>query len=188
MHARWLTEVLGPGDSLFTPSVPVWTSGHLDELERAFVAHPDLTPGKRYEDKLREQIAAVISAAKQLMAELHAVHFLMIWTGAISVATKTRILTTILAWMPAPPELPADVVRAMGPGLVNPGRQAKAAPPEEDGVAARKLGNPTKQINYIRKPCLTGLRKPACLPAVSGLGGALVIPAGAGLVLAKSRP
>jgi MoxR-like ATPase len=120
-HARWLTEVLGPGDSLFTPGVPVWTREHLEELERAFIGHPDVTPGRRYEDKLRDQIAGVSPAAKQLMAELHAVHFLMIWTGAISVATKIRILKTILAWMPAPPEVPGDVVRAMGPGLVNPG-------------------------------------------------------------------
>ena len=56
MHARWLTEVLGPGDSLFTPGVLVWPRGHLDELKRAFVAHPDTTPGRRYEDKLRDQI------------------------------------------------------------------------------------------------------------------------------------
>jgi hypothetical protein len=96
MHARWLTEVLGPGESLFTPGV-------------------------RYEDKLRDQIAGVSPSAKQLMTELHAVHFLMIWTGAISVTTKTNILKAILAWMPAPPDIPDDVVRAMGPGLVNPG-------------------------------------------------------------------
>jgi 5-methylcytosine-specific restriction protein B len=121
MHARWLSEVLGPGDSLFTPGVPVWTREHLEELELAFVAHPDTTPGRRYEDKLRDQIAGASPRAKQLMAELHAVHFLMIWSGAISVTTKTNILKAILAWMPAPPDIPDAVVRAMGPGLVNPG-------------------------------------------------------------------
>src|ERR1039457_429647 len=52
MHARWLTEVLGPGDSLFTPGAPIWTKEHLDELEWGFVAHPDTTPGRRYEEKL----------------------------------------------------------------------------------------------------------------------------------------
>ena len=121
MHARWLTEVLGPGDSLFTPGTAIWTKGHLDELERAFVAHPDTTPGRRYEEKLRDQLAGVSPEAKQLMAELHAVHFLMIWVRAISAATKVSILKTILAWMPAPPDVPADVVQAMAPGLVHPG-------------------------------------------------------------------
>ena len=121
MHARWLTEVLGPGDSLFTPGTAIWTKGHLDELERAFVAHPDTTPGRRYEEKLRDQLAGVSPEAKQLMAELHAVHFLMIWVGAISAATKVSILNAILAWMPAPPDVPADVVQAMAPGLVHPG-------------------------------------------------------------------
>jgi 5-methylcytosine-specific restriction protein B len=120
-HARWLREVLGPGDSLFTPGTPVWTREHLDELEVAFVAHPDLTPGRRYEEKLRGQLAGVSPEAKQLMAELHAVHFLMIWVGAISAATKLGIINTILAWMPAPPDVPAEVAEAMSPGLVHPG-------------------------------------------------------------------
>lgn len=26
MHARWLTEILGPGDSLFTPGTAIWTN------------------------------------------------------------------------------------------------------------------------------------------------------------------
>jgi MoxR-like ATPase len=121
VHARWLTEVLGPGDSLFTPGALIWTTDHLDELERAFVGHPDTTPGKKYEEKLRDQLASVSPGAKQLMAEMHAVHFLMIWTGAISAAKKISILETILAWMPAPPEIPVDVQEAMAPGLVHPG-------------------------------------------------------------------
>ncbi len=121
MHARWVAEVLGPGDSLFTPGTPVWTEEHLDELERAFVARPDTTPGRRYEEKLRGQMASVSAEAKQLMAELHAVHFLMIWVGAISAATKVSIIRAILAWMPIPPDVPADVMEAMTPGLVHPG-------------------------------------------------------------------
>jgi 5-methylcytosine-specific restriction protein B len=55
------------------------------------------------------------------MAELHAVHFLMLWTGAISELKKTSIIEAILGWMPTPPEIPADVAAAMAPGLVNPG-------------------------------------------------------------------
>ena len=124
LHNRWLKDVLGPGDSLFTPGTPVWTREQLDELELAFVARPDLTPGRRYEEKLRGQLAGVSPEAKQLMAELHAVHFLMIWVGAISAATKLGIINTILAWMPAPPNVPAEVAKAMSPGLVHPGTWA----------------------------------------------------------------
>jgi hypothetical protein len=161
MHARWLTEVLGPGDSLFTPGVPVWTQENLDELERAFVAHPDTTPGRRYEDKLRDQIAGVSPAAKQLMAELHAVHFLMIWTGAISVTTKTNILKAILAWMPAPPDIPDDVVRAMGPGLVNPGTwvmtrrdtQTRSPRTATPGTRTTTRSSPTPEHSTSRRAC-----------------------------------
>ena len=142
MHARWLTEVLGPGDSLFTPGTAVWTKGHLDELERAFVAHPDTTPGRRYEEKLRDQLAGVSPEAKQLMAELHAVHFLMIWVGAISAATKVSILNAILAWMPAPPDVPADVVRGDG---------ARARPPWYLGHDA------ARHADHLADPVLGGV-------------------------------
>lgn len=70
------------------------------------------------------------------MAELHAVHFLMIWTGAISVTTKTNIIKAILAWMPGTAG-PDDVVRTMGPGLVNPGTWVM--------VKARPTGNSARQ-------------------------------------------
>jgi hypothetical protein len=40
------------------------------------------------------------------MAELHAVHFLIIWIGAISAAKKRSDLETILAWMPVPCAVP----------------------------------------------------------------------------------
>ena len=70
MHARWLAEVLGPGDSLFTPGRPVWTREHLDELEQGFVARPDTTPGRRYEEKLRGRSPAValVDLASRLQA------------------------------------------------------------------------------------------------------------------------
>jgi hypothetical protein len=74
LHSRWLNQVLGPGDSLFTPGAAIWTGEHLEELERAFAGHPDTTAGKRYEEKLRGQLAGVSPGAKQLMAEIHAVH------------------------------------------------------------------------------------------------------------------
>src|SRR5438874_11454366 len=98
LHDRWLSSVLGTGDSLFNPGSAIWTADHLDELERDFSGQPDLTKGKRYLDKLHDQLANVSPEAIQLMAELHAVHFLIIWIGAISAAKKRSDLETILAW------------------------------------------------------------------------------------------
>lgn len=124
LQRRWLAEVLGPGDSLFTPGTPIWTSEHLAELERAFINHPDVTKGKEYLVKLREQLADVTPEAVQLMAEAHAVHFLLLWVGAISATRKIGILEAILSWMPVPPAIPDDVAEAMDPGLVHPGTWA----------------------------------------------------------------
>ena len=85
-------------------------------------ASPDLTKGKRFLDKLHDQLAHASPEAVQLMAELHAVHFLIIWTGAISAAKKRSDLEAIVSWMPVPCAVPADVLDAMAPGIVHPGQ------------------------------------------------------------------
>jgi 5-methylcytosine-specific restriction enzyme B len=122
VHARWLTGVLGAGGSLFTPGAAIWTADHLDELESGFSGRPDLTKGKRFLEKLHDQLADVSPQAVQLMAELHAVHFLIIWTGAISAAKKRSDIEAILSWMPVPCTVPENVLAAMEPGLVHPGQ------------------------------------------------------------------
>ena len=69
MHARWLSEVLGPGDSLLTPGTPIWTVEHLDELAENFVDKPDLTKDKRFLEKLHDQLVPASPGAVQLMAD-----------------------------------------------------------------------------------------------------------------------
>lgn len=122
MHGRWLSEVLGPGDSLLTPGVAIWTVEHLDELEKHFIGQPDVTKDKRFLEKLHDQLAQAPPAAVQLMAELHVVHFLIIWNGAISAAKKRSDLGAILSWMPSPCAVPDDVAAVMAPGIVHPGQ------------------------------------------------------------------
>ncbi len=121
VHRRWLTEVL-PGDSLLTPGKPIWSEEHLLELQEHFVDNPDLTGGKTFLEKLRDQLAPASPHAVQLMAELHVVHFLLVWTGAISASKKIQDLEAILSWMPNPPAIPEGIRLAMEPGLVHPGQ------------------------------------------------------------------
>jgi MoxR-like ATPase len=122
LHAQWLGDVLATGDSLFTPATPIWTQANLDQLVHAFIDRPNTAPGVTYLDKLQGQVGGASPGAIQLMAELHAVHFLIIWTGAISVRTKKGIMDAILAWMPQPPKIPNDVLEGMAPGFVHPGQ------------------------------------------------------------------
>ncbi|MGI9028925.1 MAG: McrB family protein [Ilumatobacteraceae bacterium] len=124
LHHRWLIDVLPNSGSLFTPGVPIWTSAHLDELDRDFVRCPDFTPGRTYLDKLRDQLAPPSDGARQLMAEVHAVHFLGISVDAISAAKKVADLRAMLSWMTRPVDVPEQVVAAMSPGLAHPGQWA----------------------------------------------------------------
>jgi hypothetical protein len=67
-----------------------------------FIDRPNADPGVRYLAKLQGQVGGGSPGVIQLMAELHAVHLLIIWTGAISVAKKKSIMDAVLAWMPQP--------------------------------------------------------------------------------------
>ena len=117
------------------------------------------------------------------MAELHAVHFLMIWVGAISAATKVSILKTILAWMPAPPDVPADVVQAMAPGLVHPGTRVMTRRDTQItwlirfSSAWKELPEPQRQalaaaLHLLRLPGVTMPTRQALRRLANVLGGA----------------
>jgi 5-methylcytosine-specific restriction protein B len=134
---RWRKECLDADGSLFTPGEPVWTPAALDELENCFVLQPDTGKGS-YLEKLHKQLSGVSDTAVQLMAELHAVHFLMWWTegsGAISPDVKRSQLTTILSWRDGLPPVPKDIHDAMGTGIARMGQWA--------------LSRRDTQINYL---------------------------------------
>lgn len=122
VHRRWLSDVLPSGDSLVTPGVSIWTVDRLSELQEHFVDAPDLTKGKTFLEKLHGQLSQASPEAVQLMAELHIIHFLVIWNGAISAAKKVRDIETVLSWMPDPPSIPENLTDAMAPGVVHPGQ------------------------------------------------------------------
>ena len=83
---EWLTGSLVDGRSLLTPDRAPWTEDNLEQLVGQFIAAPDYTEKMVFLDKLHNQIEDVTDDAVLLMAELHVVHFLMIWKGAIGAA------------------------------------------------------------------------------------------------------
>jgi energy-coupling factor transporter ATP-binding protein EcfA2 len=121
---RLFEDVLENGGSLLTPGKVVWTRQNFDELQQLFVEQPDVTPGRSFLDKLHLQLADARQTAKQLMAELLVEHFLIIWAGAMSAASKLRTIDTVLSWMTDPPPVPDDVREVLALGLVHPGQWA----------------------------------------------------------------
>jgi len=121
LHERWLAHVV-PGNGSLIDDTSVWTSEHIEELLERFVGQPDETKDKRFLDKLHDQLAGCSPEAVQLMAELHVVHFLHVFNGAISAAKKRGDVETVLSWMPSPPPLPPGVVETFAPGLIHPGQ------------------------------------------------------------------
>lgn len=117
-------DVLENGGSLLTPGRVVWTRQNFDELQQLFVEQPDVTPGRTFLDKLHLQLADARQTTKQLMAELLIEHFLIIWVGAMSAASKLRTIDTVLSWMTDPPPVPDDVREVLALGLVHPGQWA----------------------------------------------------------------
>lgn len=122
LHRRWIGQVLPSGGSLLVSGRAVWTDENLAEVDRHFVETPDLTKDKRYFEKLKDQMVGVSPEGVQLMAELHLVHFLHIWRGAVSAEKKRRDLETILSWMPSPAPLGENIVQCLSPGVAHPGQ------------------------------------------------------------------
>src|SRR5438552_16368730 len=110
LHRRWLEDVLSLGDSLFTPGTPVWSVEHLDELDDRFIGHPITTGDQSILEKLKSQLAGASPGAIQLMAEVHLIHFLIIWKGAVNRSGKMRIIETVLSWMPKPAGVSSAIV------------------------------------------------------------------------------
>ena len=102
LHRRWMTEILPNGGSLLVDGARIWTTETLTELSAKFIDQPDLTKNKSFLEKLRDQLSTASPEAIQLMAELHIVHFQIIWTGAISQAKKISDVQAILSWMHPP--------------------------------------------------------------------------------------
>lgn len=124
MARGWLETCLIGDGSLITPQAEVWTADHLDELEKHLIGQPDVTPDRRFLEKLKLQVAECSPLTVQLMAEIHVIHFLMISSGAISGAKKRSDVATILSWQPELPGLPERISTVLGSGIANPGQWA----------------------------------------------------------------
>lgn len=121
----WIDNCLDRDGSLFSPDAEIWTADNLADLFERIWVHGDTTPGSGYVEKLQRQLADASSPVIQLAAEVNAVHFLSVWTGAITGTTKRKSVEQILSWMPPPVVvIPDDIVATFGCGLAHPGRFA----------------------------------------------------------------
>ena len=73
----WVENALRRDDSLFTPGKPIWTRDLLGEIHSRFLNNPD-EGGRRFEEKLRDQLANSPPEVYQLMAEVLYVHTLIL--------------------------------------------------------------------------------------------------------------
>ncbi len=121
---HWLDEVLEHQGSLLTPGRAVWTTRNAAELQEAFDQHGDSAAGGNFLDKLRTRLTGTGQDAKQLAAELLVEHFLIIYPGAISQASKIKTIETVLSWLATPAPIPGDVRELLAYGPVHPGQWA----------------------------------------------------------------
>ena len=116
---QFVDQALRNDDSLFTPGTPIWIAANIDELYRRFNEQPD-TSGGSFLDKFRKQLDGAAPAIYQLAGEVIFAH-LIIATGSIGGQAKRRLITTVLAWSPAPVSIPAELDVALDHGLARVG-------------------------------------------------------------------
>jgi len=162
--------------SAFSLGIPIWTSAHLDELNRSDIGRVRL-PDSSFLDNLEVQLAAASDGARQLVAELLYLQVLPLVN--IKGDTKAELLTSVLEWTASPADLPADVRDALDIGVFNGGigfnsgrwkhlavliqlvRAFKTNPPAE---RTRLLGDPWAFRDFVRG--VDTLREPGLRNAV----------------------
>ena len=119
---RQLIEAgLGADGSLLTPGQPIWTPGHLDELQYVYVDKPD-GGSDGFFPKLRRQLSGASPQVVQLFAELLLVNILPILN--VGGEVKIKQAQSVLELSSNPVALPADVEAALLGGGVFHGGQA----------------------------------------------------------------
>ncbi|MGH3783237.1 MAG: hypothetical protein ACRDRO_22115, partial [Pseudonocardiaceae bacterium] len=110
---------LGRGLSMIEPEVPAWSAEIAAQVRHRIVDNADTGAG-HFLDKLVNQLDGAPRAAYLLTAELLALRVLPL--GNVTSKHKLSSITTVLAWLDPPAELPDDLRAALGgDGLVNGG-------------------------------------------------------------------
>ena len=128
----WADRCLRADDSLFTPGKAIWTPPRLAELRQRFLDQPDV-PGKRFLDKLENQLTGSPPEVYQLMGEVLFVHYLIIHTSATKGTTKSSNINQVLGWSPSAVTIPPNLVARLSPGIADPGPLFKTNMPSGTG-------------------------------------------------------
>lgn len=94
-----LLSGLGSGRSTIDPQVHAWSSDTAQELHRVYTLRPDES-GRKFLDKLQDQLAGASDAAILLAAELVTLHQLPLLN--LTASSKRDRLRTILSWTQEP--------------------------------------------------------------------------------------
>ena len=126
----WVERALRSDGSLFTSSEAIWSSRWLGELHRRFLDHPDET-GASFFEKLQGQLRGSPPEVYQLMAEVLYFHFLIVATK--NSANELRVINGPLDWSATSVAIPPELVAALTPGILNPGRHFHVTCPNQLG-------------------------------------------------------
>jgi MoxR-like ATPase len=117
---RWRDRSLIDDLSLFGDG-RVATVENAALLVRDFVDQPDVGRDS-FLTKLRGQLSASPPEAVRLAAELLYVHLLVARSTTIGEQKKTELVRTVLGFAEGGHDIPADLAKALGSGLINPGQ------------------------------------------------------------------
>ena len=121
---RFKANALLTDDSLFTPSVPIWTPDLLGELHTRFLDRPDVGDGNFW-GKLQQQLTdspAELDDSPaevfQLMGEVLYVHYLIL--AGVKRETKQSNIERVLSWSPEPAApMPQELTAGLRSGFIN---------------------------------------------------------------------
>jgi len=110
---RWKLECLMSDGSIFDAGA-IWTQAHIRELIEHFVENPD-EGDRKFEEKLKDQLAPTSAGAKQLAAEMMWV--MMLFPSNTGRQRKTELVRTIWDWSGAELRDPHHMFEAFERGV-----------------------------------------------------------------------
>lgn len=116
----WRDRCLIENGSLLFEEQPVWTTDNLARLYHNVIEAP-LVDSRSFREKFREQLEGDRGLVR-LGAEVMAVYYLFVWTGAVTATTKRERVNEVLSWAGEQLTTDSPTRRAFAEGIGHPGQ------------------------------------------------------------------
>jgi 5-methylcytosine-specific restriction protein B len=115
----WKDQCLIKGLSILWPDQNIWEGENLQIFKECYIDNPDYSQNKKFEEKLKEQLATEPDSVTRLTCELLLVYFL--FPSNNSMKRKIELISQVASWKSINIDETLDVFKSFKSSIGNPG-------------------------------------------------------------------